>query len=353
MEIIPELISLQAISLRSLCAKKSTNSGTANEITSAFPQIDTHLPSSEQKSVGSSSIGKDQLLRRPRTATTTEVASDANTNTSSNRSNDSHGVGLNHLRALKIDRQRPLTASARVSTSSHSHHHRLHDENQIDPSDVDDDDQADVVFQYANTTTDIRNNNTSNHYSSHTYNTVHHSPHNFGSYRSDSFNNSSANGDRDVGDVENHDGASFNDNTLITEQDEFNFESPQSFTRSHYQQQQQQQQLQQQQQQDQQRQRDHQETIQYQQINQQQQQHQQHCENQNQVDSLSQAQGSSSSSLVATAEPHLSLLASQILSTVREMILSRYRTGKPLYDIFRHFDRTGKKYFDAQVLFHF
>ena len=51
-----------------------------------------------------------------------------------------------------------------------------------------------------------------------------------------------------------------------------------------------------------------------------------------------------------TAEPigHLRFLASQILSTVRDMVLERKNSGKHLGEIFRHFDRTGKSYFDAK-----
>ena len=44
---------------------------------------------------------------------------------------------------------------------------------------------------------------------------------------------------------------------------------------------------------------------------------------------------------------HLYLLATQTLATVREMILNRYRTGKNLKEIYLHFDRTNKTYFNA------
>jgi Ca2+-binding EF-hand superfamily protein len=52
----------------------------------------------------------------------------------------------------------------------------------------------------------------------------------------------------------------------------------------------------------------------------------------------------------ATTEPmgHLRYLASQTLSTVRDMVLQRKSSGKHLGEIFRHFDRSGKLYFDAK-----
>jgi Ca2+-binding EF-hand superfamily protein len=51
-----------------------------------------------------------------------------------------------------------------------------------------------------------------------------------------------------------------------------------------------------------------------------------------------------------TKEPieHLVLLANQILSTLREIIMGRYRRGRSLQEIFEHFDRTEKTYFDAR-----
>ena len=51
----------------------------------------------------------------------------------------------------------------------------------------------------------------------------------------------------------------------------------------------------------------------------------------------------------AAAEPseHLVLLATQILTTLREIIMTRYRRGKSLLEIYGHFDRDGKQYFDA------
>jgi Ca2+-binding EF-hand superfamily protein len=47
---------------------------------------------------------------------------------------------------------------------------------------------------------------------------------------------------------------------------------------------------------------------------------------------------------------HLMLLATQSLTTLREMVLARYCTGKSLLDIFHHFDRNNKLYFDAKDL---
>ena len=47
---------------------------------------------------------------------------------------------------------------------------------------------------------------------------------------------------------------------------------------------------------------------------------------------------------------HLRLLASQSLATLREMVLARSNTGKSLRDIYRHFDRKGKYYFDSKDL---
>lgn len=45
---------------------------------------------------------------------------------------------------------------------------------------------------------------------------------------------------------------------------------------------------------------------------------------------------------------HLVLLANQILSTLREIIMGRYRRGKSLQEIYQHFDRDEKYYFDAR-----
>ena len=44
---------------------------------------------------------------------------------------------------------------------------------------------------------------------------------------------------------------------------------------------------------------------------------------------------------------HLEFLASQTLAAVRDMVLTRHRAGKPLVEVFRHFDRVGKTYFDS------
>jgi Ca2+-binding EF-hand superfamily protein len=58
------------------------------------------------------------------------------------------------------------------------------------------------------------------------------------------------------------------------------------------------------------------------------------------------------SSVEVHTEPrdHLILLATQSLATLREMIVARHFAGKSLHDIFRHFDRKGKFYFDAKDL---
>ena len=45
---------------------------------------------------------------------------------------------------------------------------------------------------------------------------------------------------------------------------------------------------------------------------------------------------------------HLNLLASQTLATVRDLVVKRQQTGKALVEIFRHFDRKGKRFFTAQ-----
>lgn len=42
------------------------------------------------------------------------------------------------------------------------------------------------------------------------------------------------------------------------------------------------------------------------------------------------------------------LLAQQILSTLRDIILARYRHGRSLHEIFRHFDRDEKGFFDTR-----
>lgn len=45
---------------------------------------------------------------------------------------------------------------------------------------------------------------------------------------------------------------------------------------------------------------------------------------------------------------HLVLLANQILSTLRDIVMTRYRRGKSLMEIFQHFDRDEKRFFDAK-----
>jgi len=45
---------------------------------------------------------------------------------------------------------------------------------------------------------------------------------------------------------------------------------------------------------------------------------------------------------------HLVLLATQILSTLRDIVMTRYRRGKSLMEIYQHFDRDEKHYFDAK-----
>lgn len=45
---------------------------------------------------------------------------------------------------------------------------------------------------------------------------------------------------------------------------------------------------------------------------------------------------------------HLNLLASQTLAAVRDLVLKRHRTGnKTIAEIYRHFDRKGKHFFNA------
>jgi Ca2+-binding EF-hand superfamily protein len=52
---------------------------------------------------------------------------------------------------------------------------------------------------------------------------------------------------------------------------------------------------------------------------------------------------------VPSSDPvdHLELLAQQILSTLRDIIITRYRRGKSLQEIFLHFDRSSKGSFDV------
>lgn len=45
---------------------------------------------------------------------------------------------------------------------------------------------------------------------------------------------------------------------------------------------------------------------------------------------------------------HLVLLATQILSTLRDIVMTRYRRGKSLLEIYQHFDRDEKHFFDAK-----
>ena len=58
------------------------------------------------------------------------------------------------------------------------------------------------------------------------------------------------------------------------------------------------------------------------------------------------------SKLEEQTEPrdHLMLLANQSLLTMRELVIARHCTGKSLHDIYQHFDRKGKLYIDAKDL---
>lgn len=410
MDLMPELHSSQQnISLRSLCIGRdntqthNNNNNNSNSSTE-FPQLDSSLSAvsdAEQKSVGSRSSSRGssspshgpgpalskaqlhqqlqhQLLRRPHTAaalrsgsnetissreyTNMQFPPDTNPTTNNIYNNNSNrpggriqdlpglglgppGVGLGHLRALKSARQRPLTASARVSTSCHRVNDKYTQQQQQrirsnnNPNDDDEGDEGeDYNNQYGpddfNGDDGDDNNNAlpfpgprpsnssqmdrdqerdrdrllnNNHYTHNNYD------YNRDSTRQNNLSPHREDADRDVEyldldrDVEPQDGASFNDNTLITEQQDqyqdqddeltntnFNYGSPQRGD-IHY---------------------------------------------------PPPPRG------LGTAEPrnrdHLSLLASQTLSTVREMILSRYRNnGKSLHELFRHFDRTDKRYFDA------
>ena len=48
------------------------------------------------------------------------------------------------------------------------------------------------------------------------------------------------------------------------------------------------------------------------------------------------------------SEKDLYMSANKTLATIRDMVLIRHRAGKPLTEIFRHFDRIGKTFFDAK-----
>ena len=50
---------------------------------------------------------------------------------------------------------------------------------------------------------------------------------------------------------------------------------------------------------------------------------------------------------MSAPDDHLSLLADQTLATLRDLIISRHRSGKSLQEIFQHFDRDAKGYFDV------
>jgi Ca2+-binding EF-hand superfamily protein len=69
-----------------------------------------------------------------------------------------------------------------------------------------------------------------------------------------------------------------------------------------------------------------------------------------QMQMQNQSSQNSYESPLPTKEPieHLVLLANQILSTLREIIMGRYRRGKSLQEIYEHFDRNDKNYFDAR-----
>jgi Ca2+-binding EF-hand superfamily protein len=53
-------------------------------------------------------------------------------------------------------------------------------------------------------------------------------------------------------------------------------------------------------------------------------------------------------SLIAAPHEHIAMLVEQTLATLREMIISRHRTGKTLQEIFQHFDRDGKGFFGVK-----
>jgi len=168
------------------------------------------------------------------------------------------------------------------------------------------------------------------------------------------------------GGIDLQDGASFNDNTLVTDQDEFNFGSPQGMpmhihggggrdtwnSNSHsmdglaldeqilF---------------------DSQGNVDRRRsggggggggggVSQQQQVLQQQQQQQQQRWSLDDTRGAGGGGQIVMMEPneHLALLATQTLATVREMVIGRYRLGKSLMEIYQHFDRKGKSYFDAQ-----
>ena len=50
---------------------------------------------------------------------------------------------------------------------------------------------------------------------------------------------------------------------------------------------------------------------------------------------------------MSAPDDHLSLLADQTLATLRDLIISRHRSGNSLQEIFQHFDRDAKGYFDV------
>ena len=316
----------------------------------------------EQKSVGSGGHGGN---RRPHTATSTRpVAPEQmyNQRTAGNgadvyvdRRRESKGLGSVQVSSGQVSvsgsgsgsgggdsvtKGRPLTASARVSTNQHERHtggdakkgsrnndghtnfdinedgsnenHRRDDPQfvvQLPDDVIDDDDDLMLLTPHSS----MFNNRQRFHEESYS---AHRSEHNLNAYEG----------------VDGHDGVSLNDNTLITDHDDF-FSSPQGNLTT---------------------------------LNSRDMWNSQSLDglttslevrtNQPLLSSpsnshLQRVKGNPNHSEdLAGTEPneHLSLLASQTLATVREMVISRQRTGKALEEIYRHFDRQNKSYFDAQ-----
>ena len=231
--------------------------------------------------------------------------------------------------------QRPLTASARVSTNQHEqitqHKKNLlprgarvgdtHLVMQLPDDVIDDDDDLMLLTPHST----AYNNRAGGGRFDEAYSGA---------------GNRGDNRDRDQGgnSVEVNDGASFNDNTLVTDHDEFYFGSPQgnlttiNSTRDMWNSQSL-------------------DGLTASQDN----QPLPHQSHQDRGDGghiqWAQTQVARSSSLddpVMEPNEHLALLATQTLATVREMVISRYHTGKSLEDIFLHFDRRNNGFFDHQ-----
>lgn len=333
----------------------ATATGIADDAASGtVSAVSTEGGLAEQKSVGSNTGSNS---RRPHTATSTRPVvpdiynnrygfddRDKDGSIASNRPldvkgrhNSSGGGGAGMNASISANKgQRPLTASARVSINQHEGRsynqtsvtdaHQQQRQNQPPP--VRRVEDAHLVMELADDVIDDNEDlmllTPQSVYQRHRY------------------NDDAYAGIRDEtvydGGIDCHDGASFNDNTLVTDQDEYYFGSPQGNLAAIHS-------------------RDmwNSQSLDGLTASQENQLPSQSHKWSQEAPNNSAASYPDSQTSIATAtreqEPndHLPLLANQTLTTVREMLMGRwYRMGKSLEEIYHHFDRQSKGYFDAQ-----